>query len=162
MPVWTQISKRQTSVTNSNANTKPLTDPLGLDFSPVQLLQCAKYARLDPWLVSSTGIRSRQTGYGRGEAGSAAHLLRRHGTGGSCTALAGAKGVRGAGQTQSLYPKKESSPAVAREAAQELKVCYDCGELALYPDLRNNCWWAYLLQEPASLSYVTGQGPLLS
>lgn len=56
VPVWTQNSKRPISITNSHANTKPLTDPLGLDFSPVQLLQCAKSARPDPWLVSSTGI----------------------------------------------------------------------------------------------------------
>lgn len=41
-------------------------------------------------------------------------------------------------------------------------MCYDCGELALYPDLRNNCRLAYLLQVPASLSCVTGPGLFLS
>lgn len=141
--------------------TQSPSDPPGLDFSPVQLLQCAKSARPDPWLISSTGTRSRQTRNGGGEAGSAVHLLRRRGTGGSRTALPGAKGVRGAGQRQPLYPHKVP-PAVAREAVQELKVCYDCGELAQYPDLRNNCRWAYLLQVPASFSYATGQGPFLS
>jgi len=68
------------------------------------------------------------------------------------------------GRTETVPAPPKVPPTEGREAVQELEVCYNCGEPAPYPDLRNHCRLGLFAPGacPSLLCHRAGTLPLIT